>query len=113
MEFDKQEYKYLKQDAKELRVFTACSKMPEDFKEYNGVTVAFRLSAPEVEDPRMLHVAVSYCAPEDKFKKKIGKFNALDRLLIKEEVVQLPLAKFFQENGIEETGELLTHIFSV
>jgi hypothetical protein len=113
MEFNELEYKFIKQDAKALGIFTAYSKMPKGFEEYNGVTVAFRLSAPNVEDPRMLHVAVSYCAPEDKFKKKIGKFNALDRMLVKEEVVQLPLAKYFQENGPEETGELLTHIFSV
>lgn len=113
--FDKEEYKLLKEDADVMNVYTYHLKNSEDsslVNRYTGLTIAFQVCAPNSEDPRMLRVAVSYCAPEDKFKKKIGRYNVLCKFF-DGQYVQLPLAEYFYDNGEEETGDLLTHIFSV
>jgi hypothetical protein len=113
--FDKQTYKYLKSDAKVDEIYTATYKVSKENRtgfSYNGYTVAFQVASPKEAEPRMLKVAVSYCAPEDKFKKKVGKYNALANMY-DGEYVQLPLAEFFSESGIKATKEFILDVFRV
>lgn len=109
IEFDKEAYKYYKADAKEDGVFLATRLTL--FRHYSGLTVAFVPATPG-PDCRMLNVAVSYCAPEDDFKKKIGKFQTLIKLY-GGEFVTLPLAEFLRQVGEEETAEFLLSTFEV
>ena len=89
-EFNKEDYKELKQLAKLMNRVKILSFSYEDeyySQEYNGVTIAY---APVFPGSKMLKVATSFCASDDKFKKKIGKFHALDRFF-SGELMQLPL----------------------
>lgn len=109
VEFDKAHYKFLKKMAKEDGIKVAseeCSHMP-----YNGITVAY-MSATDGADCRMLHVAVSYCATEDKYSKKMGKYQALAKLA-SGEMVQLPLGQYKLDMGNLSTKELLLSLFTV
>jgi hypothetical protein len=112
-EYSDERYKILKKYAKQLGAHTAYTKeAPEYCDLYNGITVAF-IPAFEGPDCRMLQVSVSYCALDDKFKKKIGKYHALRKLIDERELVQLPLAEYYRDNGAEETAEILLGIFTV
>lgn len=70
--------------------------------------------APACENPncRMLKVAVSYCAPEDTFSKKTGKYQALLKF-DREEFVQLPLMSFWSDFGTPHLKDCLRYMFSV
>ena len=83
--FDKQHYKQLKQFAKFEGIVLAAREVDSD--DYSGLTVAFQLPAPGL---RMVKVAVSYCSPEDEFKSKHGKYQAVLKFM-GGEYVQLPL----------------------
>lgn len=107
--FDKADYKDLKAIAKAEGV-VVFSREINITPAYNGVSIAFRPMS-DAADARMLAVAVSYCAPEDKFKKKVGKYQALLKFE-KREYVQLPLAEYYNDCGAEETKELLFEMFS-
>ena len=113
MEYNKEEYKLLKRRAKtlgvEFGIFTF--ENPEDYG-YNGFTVAF-VPAFDSEDCKMLEVSVSYCAMEDAFKKKHGKYHALRKLLNERELVQLPLAQYYRDCGAEDTANILLESFTV
>jgi hypothetical protein len=106
--FNKEDYKALKQTAKELNVYTAQSS--DATLSIGGVTVAFMRTTENLEN-RMIAVAVSYCAPEDEFKKKTGKYQALLKLLDYSQYVQLPLGQYLRRAGSKATGELLLEMF--
>lgn len=55
-----------------------------------GVTIAYRPTV-KGENAVTIDVAVAYCSPEDKFKWKTGKLEALSNLDAGE-IVKLPLA---------------------
>jgi hypothetical protein len=114
MDFDREHYKELKRYWKNEEVFIVSKDLSKEdyYSNYNGFTVAFR-PATYLTDNRMLDVAVSYCAPEDKFKNKIGRYCALYKLLELREFVQLPLGQFFREEGPEATLDALGYIFNV
>lgn len=107
--FDKEEYKYLKQCAKEDGMFVYTRK-PNGISSDLGVSVAFKPMHYGAE-ARMIAVAVSYCAPEDEFRKKTGKYNALSKLY-SGEYVQLPMATFLAFEDADVVGEYLLDMFS-
>ena len=109
--FDKQHYKQLKTFAKESKVHTLSVDLTGEYYGYNGLTVAYCLSF-QSKDCRMLEVAVSYCAPEDKFKKKHGKYTALSNFL-RGVTVKVPLGLFYNETSIEEVEQVLIDMFAV
>lgn len=90
MEFDKEAYKELKEAAKIAGVKFLINSLKTD--KHNGFTVAWEYCIPNPKESRMIRAAVSYCAPEDEFKKKKGKYFATERLLCGQ-YVQLPLGK--------------------
>lgn len=106
--FDKEEYKYLKQCAEDDGVFVYTRK--PNGTSIEGVSVAFKPMHYGAE-ARMIAVAVSYCAPEDEFRKKTGKYNALSKLY-SGEYVQLPMATFLASEGADVVGEYLLDTFS-
>lgn len=108
--FDKEEYKYLKQCAKEDGMFVYTRK-PNGISGDLGASVAFKPMHYGAE-ARMIAAAVSYCAPEDKFRKKTGKYNALANFYNKGEYVQLPIAAFLTYEGADVVGEYLLDMFS-
>jgi hypothetical protein len=112
-EFDKIHYNALRQAAFEHDVYTASSNLTSDSDvEYNGITVAFS-AATELDDNRMIEVSVSYCAPEDKFQRNVGKYHALRKFFEENQYVHLPLGYVLKEEGITDTGSLLLNMFTV
>lgn len=107
--FDKDHYKQLKQAAKLAQDVHVVSE-PCQYDTFNGLSIAYR---PAIENTncRMLMVAVSYCSPEDEYKRKHGKYHAL-RKLAYGEVVMLPLADTLREFGPETVNEILVNAFS-
>jgi hypothetical protein len=108
--FDKKAYKYLKQAAKRARNVHVVSD-PCYLDGAVGVSIAYR---PSIENTncRMLDVAVSYCSPEDKYKRKHGKYQALKRLAAGE-VVKMPHAQLLLNDGPEAVNEVLIAAFTV
>jgi predicted alternative tryptophan synthase beta-subunit len=106
--YDKESAKFYKQAAKDNGVKFITS---ESGIESIGFTVAYAQDATG-EDARMLQVAVSYCAPEDKFSKKVGRYQAAMKLF-DGEYVQLPLAKFHKEFGSTELKGVLSYMFDL
>ena len=102
--FNKQEYKKLKQSAKQEGDVFAFALEADDF-EYNGISIAFR-PAIENSNGKMLNIAVSYCSSDDTFKSKHGKYQALLKLA-KGEYIQVPLAQFLKTQGADATANLL------
>lgn len=107
--FDKEEYKFLKHEAELDKVYTYTRK-PNGISSDLGVSVAFKPMHYGTE-ARMIAAAVSYCAPEDEFRKKTGKYNALSKLY-SGEYVQLPMAAFLSYEGADVVGEYLLDMFS-
>lgn len=108
--FDKEDYKMLKDIASETDTHVLANKNLATFdKKYNGISIAFRPMTSH-EDNRMLAVAVSYCAPEDKFKKKIGKYQALSKLE-DGQYIQVPLGQFYLNFGADDTMSFLLGMF--
>lgn len=98
----KKEYKQAMQYAEAYGVTVFSEKYDEkstDFSDvlsnFNGVSIAY---APVLhgKGARMLEVAISYCAPSDKYKKKIGKLEAMKKF-INGVTIQLPLAHLSEE----------------
>lgn len=113
-EFDKDHYKQLKTLAKFHKVDTLTYIKPETGYEglgYNGFTVAFS-PATKLDDNRMLEVSVSYCAPEDTFKKRIGKYHALRKFFEENNFIHLPLGQMYKECPAD-TAYLLEQMFNV
>lgn len=108
--FDKEEYARLKAKAKSFGVKTVSKELDLGLG-YAGITIAYELGTLS-EDVRMLAVSVSYCAMEDEFKKKIGKYQAYTKLT-EGEYVQLPLGQFYKINGKEATDAILMDMFAV
>lgn len=104
-------YKEVRKKAKLAGIKTASEEQYHLYRTNNGVTVAFR-PAIENSNCRMLEVAVSYCAPEDEFDPKVGKFHARRKLLCGE-YIQIPLAEYLQDNGVDETRNILLGMFQV
>jgi hypothetical protein len=113
-EFDKEHYKQLKRDAKLHNVYTTILDLSDtEWRPiYNGITVAFS-PATELDDNRMLEVSVSYCAPEDAFRKKIGKYHALRKFFEENNYIHLPLGRYLRDNGVDDTAQVLLDMFSV
>jgi hypothetical protein len=105
--FNKEDYKYLKQDAKDDRVFVYTRKTLN-----GGLSVAFKAMHQGAE-ARMVAVAVSYCAPEDSYRKKTGKYNALLKFYEYNEYVQLPLATMLSYEDADSVGEYLLDVFQL
>lgn len=95
---EKDLYKELKAWASENEVFLTQDNLTDAGYPYNGITIAYT-SMTEGPDCRMVAVAISYCAPEDTFRKKKGKLEALKKLY-DNEYVQLPLAHAFNLDKI-------------
>ena len=108
--FNKLAYKILKKAAK-LEGDIHVGTWEGTYKSANGVSVAFRPAIVN-SNCRMLDVAVSYCSTEDKYKRKHGKYQALEKLS-KNITVQLPLYEYYIENGAEDTTVFLLEIFSL
>jgi hypothetical protein len=104
-------YKEVRKEARVAGIKTASEELFHCYRTNNGATVAFRPAIGN-SNCRMLEVAVSYCAPEDDFDPKVGKFLARRKLLTGE-YIQLPLAQFLRDNGVEETREILLGMFQV
>jgi hypothetical protein len=115
-DFDKEHYQHLKQMAKEYKVHLVHEDLTNniDFSSnlYNGLTIAYS-PATELDDNRMIEVSVSYCAPEDKFKKKIGRYHALRKFFEENNFVHVPLGVSYREHGIVNTGVILLGMFTV
>lgn len=94
--FDKDHYKELKRDAKldDVRFVV----LDRSVVAYTKLTTGI--------GGRMIAVAVSWCAPEDTFKKKVGKYQALLKLY-NFEYVQLPLAYEFDNEPFTVEDTLL------
>jgi hypothetical protein len=107
--FDKEHYKYLKETAKEEKVHVATREF--EGLPYNGVSVAFALAS-EHPDCRMVRVSVSYCAPEDTYRKKVGKYNVLYKYFLDGEYIQLPIAQDVI-NSSKAAAELILDILTV
>lgn len=109
--YNKEEFKELKAIAKanSIRFFT--EDVTDDGYTYNGISIAW---TPCVEntDCRMIAVAVSYCAPEDEFKPKHGKFHALNKLL-SGQYVQVPLGSYHRNCGNKALEETLLSMFLI
>ncbi len=101
--FDKKEYRALKAMARDNGVKVGYLA--------DTLTVAYKPCALG-PDARMVAVAVSYCAPEDEFRKKIGKYQALNKLY-NGQAVQLPLAAYLNEVGNAEFKDYLTSVLDV
>lgn len=101
-EFDKDDYEYLRKEVHPNVRFTVIP---------GYAVIAF---APACENPdcRMLKVAVSYCAPEDTFSKKTGKYQALLKF-DREEFVQLPIAGYWRRVGTTALKEYLREMFTL
>lgn len=99
--FDKQDYKDMKLLAKEDDV---------RFVVADRAVVAYTKTTVGIGG-RMIAVAVAYCAPEDDFKKKIGKYQALLKMY-NHEYVQLPLAYEFDETPFD-LEDLLRAMFDL
>lgn len=105
------QYKEVRKAAKLAGIKTASEEQYKLYRTNNGVTVAFRLAIKN-SNCRMLEVAVSYCALEDDFDPKVGKFHAR-RKLLHGEYIQLPLAEYLRDNGVDETRTLLLELFQL
>lgn len=113
-EFNKEHYKHLKEMAKAYKVSTITYITPAAGYEgvgYNGFTVAYS-PATELDDNRMVEVAVSYCAPEDDFKKKVGKYHALRKFFEENNFIHLPLGQMYKDNT-EDLEYFLEDMFSI
>lgn len=104
-------YKEVRKEARIAGIKTASEELIHCYRTNNGVTVAFRPAIGN-SNCRMLEVAVSYCAPEDDFDPKVGKFHARRKLLYGE-FIQIPLAEFLRDNGVEETRSMLLGMFQI
>lgn len=102
--FDKNQYKLLKQCAKQdnLKVFA----VEYESSTYNGIAVAFSIPR---DGLRMIDVAVSYCSPEDCFKPKHGKYQALNKMYMGFETIKLPLGHL----TVDEIEDALINTFLI
>ncbi len=108
--YDKESYKFYKQEAEDDCVFLVNRKV-EDNDGYNGLTVAYQM-ATQGPECRMVNVCVSYCAPEDEFKGKRGKYQALMKFYTGQTIV-LPLGLAMQAWGPGSVGEFLLDMFEI
>ncbi len=108
--FDKEDYKLLKKAAKQARDVYVYSD-PLYCSQTRGLSIAF-MPAIENSNCRMLHVAISYCSPEDEYKRKHGKYQAL-RKLSQGNYVDIPLASLLRDEGPQSVAEQLFTAFTV
>lgn len=97
--FDKDEYKYYKKMAREDNV---------RFLVLDRAVIAYSKTI-NMPDCRMIQVAVAWCAPEDTFKRKVGKYQALLKMY-SGQVVQVPLGWEF-DNDCFYVEDILTDMF--
>lgn len=112
--FNKDLYRELTAQAKESNVRFFSIDLTDSDYPYNGLSIAYRLN-PNIPDCRMIDISVSYCAPEDTFKAKRGKFQALHKMFCTGEFIKLPLGDFYREIGGKKyyMEEVLSSMFMV
>ncbi len=110
-EYSKAEYKALRAAAKSDRVNFYTIDLSDFGYDYNAISIAFTPMT-DLPDNRMLAVSLSYCALEDEFRPKHGKFQALNKIY-NEDFVQLPLGQYFRDWGAKETRDLLLNTFTL
>jgi hypothetical protein len=110
--FDKVEYARLKEYASNSNIRFFCVDVTGQGYPYNGISIAYG-TRDNIPDCRMVEVSVSYCAPEDTFKAKRGKFQALNKMIYIGEHIDLPLGTFYREAGGKALREVLSSMFLV
>ena len=100
IEFDKDDWKDTKRKAKKFSIKYLVLKD-------RNLVIAYKPAIENDPNCRMLEVSVAWCAPEDKFKKKRGKYISTSKLLWIGEFIQLPL------NHLDDTAirGLLNNMF--
>jgi len=113
LDFSKEHYQHLKAMAKQYNARTLSYITPSAYAgiNYNGFTIAYS-PATERDDNRMIEVAVSYCAPEDEFKKKIGKYHALHKFFEENNFIHIPLGQVYR-NSPDDLEYFLEQMFNV
>lgn len=109
MEFDKIEYKELKAAAKKLGIKFVTAQVFDEH--YAGLAIAY-VPATHSADCRMVEIAVSYCAIEDTFSPKVGKYQALCKMF-NGQIVKMPLGEFVRDNPTKYVKESLLQLFAV
>ena len=110
--FDRQKHKRYKIAAKNIGMKYFSVDVTGQGYPYNGFSIAY-VPAVKSVNCRMINVSVSYCAEEDKFKAKRGKFQALHKQFETGEIVTLPLAEFYKDFGDKDLQAVLTSMFLV
>lgn len=110
--FNKENYRAFKEYAKEANIRFFSEDVTEHGYPYNGFSVAYGMNE-NIPNCRMVDVTISYCAPEDTFKAKRGKFQALNKMLCTGEIIKLPLGDFYRECGGKALRGVLTSMFLV
>ena len=106
--FNKEDYKLLKAAAKADGLLFGtfnCEDLYYQDERFNGFTFVY---TPPRDGLRMIHVAVSYCSPEDKYKPKHGKYQALLRFYEGSNIA-LPMGNL----AAEDTYTVLKNMFLV
>lgn len=103
--FDKEHYAVVKEYAKNEGIKFVSVNLIDSLKDYNGYTIAYYPAKP---DMRMITLAISYCSPDDIFKRKHGKYQAMLRLL-SGRTVDLPLGDL----DSDDLEEYLSNMFYV
>lgn len=105
--FQKAAYREAKEIANEYEISWIEDASPTSV--VNGCTIAYR---PAINSPdcRMIQVAVAYCAPEDEFKKKIGRTLATHKLVYGE-FVNVPFGHLYMNFQTEDLEQKLWEMF--
>lgn len=98
-EFDSDDYRQLRNDYPSVKFVVA-----------DGDYVIAFDRATHLPECCMIKVAISYCAPEDTFDKKTGKYQALLKLE-RGEYIQLPLMAQWLDTGTKEFKQYLLDLF--
>ena len=107
--FDKEHYKDLKRYMKDDGVKSVSVEYAGGMFG-NGVTIVYQPMT-EGSDNRMVAVSVSYCSPEDTFKKKVGKYQAYLKFL-RGEFIQLPLGQMLKSLDRSDFESILIEMFA-
>lgn len=110
--FNKELYKELKSYARDVNIFCFSEDVTGQGYPYNGVSISYRINE-DILNCRMIEVSVSYCAPEDSFKTKHGKFQALIKIIDTGESIKLPLGECYRDYGKKVLRSILFDMFLV
>ena len=107
--FDKDHYKKLKTYLKKDGVNSVSVEYAGGMFG-NGVTIVYQPMTRSA-DNRMIAVSVSYCSPEDRFKKRVGKYQAYLKFL-RGESIQLPLGQILKNVKRSDFESILIEMFA-